>query len=173
MSKSKAKNSQLKLLFLCAEVLLAVVALVLFMATPAVKYSLSTLIGGVENPIAGIACIFGSSDPKVNLTWTGLLAFIFVAVAIVALCFLCVLVVTKKKFGLTNLCKIIIAGLLIAAGVFVFFTVPAFTGANGDGSFAAGSIANAKYSIGAGWVIGAIVSIAAGAIAGLEVALDK
>ena len=173
MSKSKAKNSQLKLLFLCAEILLAVVALVLLMATPGVKYSLSTLIGGVENPIAGIACIFGSSDPKVNLTWTGLLSFIFIAVAILLLCVLCVFLVTKKKFAFANLCKIIIAGLLIAAGVFVFFTVPAFTGANGDGSFAAGSIANAKYSIGAGWVIGAIVSIAAGAIAGVEVALDK
>ena len=173
MSKSKAKNSQLKLLFLCAEILLAVVALVLLMATPGVKYSLSTLIGGVENPIAGIACIFGSSDPKVNLTWTGLLSFIFIAVAVVLLCVLCVFLVTKKNFAFANLCKIIIAGLLIAAGVFVFFTVPAFTAVNNNYSVNIGGNQLSGYGLGAGWIIGAIVSIAAGAIAGVEVALDK
>ena len=172
MSK-KEKKSQFKLLFLCAEVLLAVVALVLLMATPGVKYTLSTIIGNGEKTVAGIACIFGNADPKVNLTWCGLLAFILVAVAVALLVVLIVLSLGKKKLAFVGLLKLIVAGLLIAAGVFVFFVVPAFTAANGDGSFAAGNIANATYSIGAGWIIAAIVSIVAGALVGVEIALDK
>lgn len=168
MAKSKAKKSQLKLLFLCAEILLAVVALVLLMATPGVFHQ-DPLFGTKD--VAGIRVIFGGDN--LNLTWSGLLAFIFIAVAIVLLMVLCALEVAKKKFALANLCKIVIAGLLVAAGVFVFFTVPAFTGANGDYSVNIAGNALSAYGLGAGWIIGAIVAIAAGAVAGVEVALDK
>ena len=166
MSKRK-QSSQLGLLFLCLEVLLAVVALVLLMATPGVVYN----IGSVSKSFSGIQCIFGGDGYSVS--WAGLLSFIFIAVAIASLIFLVVLQLLKKKFAFANLCKLIVAGLLIAAGVFVFFETVAFTAANGNGTINIGGNNLAGYALGAGWIIGAIVSIAGGAVAGLEIALNK
>ena len=167
MAKKSKKNSSAKLLVGAIEFLLAVVALVLLLATPAVTYKVTSIIGNGSSSVSGIACIFGDADASVKLTWAGLLSFIFIAVALVVLCLLCAMALGKKKFALAGICRFVAAGLLIVAGVFVFFEVAAFKAANGDGSFAIGSLANAEYSLGAGWLVAGIVSIVAG---GLSVA---
>lgn len=166
MSKRK-QSSQLGLLLLCLEVLLAVVALVLLLATPGVVYK--TAIG--DNSYSGIQSIFGGD--KLSPSWAGLLSFIFIAVAVASLVFLVVLVLLKKKFAFVNLCKLIIAGLLIAGGVFLFFETAAFTSANGNLSISVGGKDYASYALGAGWIIAAILSIAGGAVSGIEVFLQK
>ena len=165
----------LKLLIGCCEFVLAVVALILLLATPAVNYKLSSGLLGAEKTytVSGIAGMFGGTDAEYASSWAGMLSFIFIAVAVVILCLLFVFVLTKKKFALAGICKFVAAGLLIVAGVFVFFEVAAFKAANGDRSFSWGSIANATYSLGTGWLIGGILAIVAGGLSVAEAFIVK
>lgn len=171
----KSNNNTIKLLVMCTEIVLALVAVILLLATPAVTYTMSSGLLGSKTTytVAGAAAIFGSKDPEYALTWAGLLSFIFVACALVILLVLCCLTLAKKKFALAGICKFVAAGLLIVAGVFVFFEVAAFKAANGDASFSWGSIANATYALGAGWLISGILSIVAGGLSCAEAFLKK
>ena len=170
MAKKSSKNNTLKLVVGAVEFILAVVALILLIATPAVTYTMSSGLLGTKSTysVAGTAAIFGSKDPEYALTWAGLLSFIFVACALVILLLLCVMSLTKKKFALAGICRFVAAGLLIVAGVFVFFEVAAFKAANGDGSFSWGNLANATYALGAGWLVSGILAIVAGGLSCAE-----
>jgi len=148
---------------------LAIVAFILLLATPGVKYTMSSgLIGSSgTTSVAGTACIFGGTDAKYSSTWAGLLAFILVVVALVILIAAIILPMLKVKAldkfaGVLNIVAVLS---LICAGIFAFCIVAAFKAANGDGSINGGSILQANYSIGAGWVISGIILIAAGAFA--------
>ena len=145
---------------------LALVAFILMMATPAVMYK------GEDVIAKGIVAIFGSKEKvaiagislgtvETKLAWSALLAWIFVLIALIVLCLGVVLPLLKVKAlerfaGVMNLCAVI---LLVVAGIFMFITTPVFWAANG------GDNVPNNVALGAGWVIGGILAIVAGAIA--------
>ncbi|MBQ9265800.1 MAG: hypothetical protein IJ186_01835 [Bacilli bacterium] len=151
---------------------LALVAFILMMATPAVTYTLT--IGGSSSTstVAGVNAIFGSGDDY-GPSWAGLMSWIFVLVSLLILVAGVVLPLLKvkalQKFaGVLNLLAVL---LLVASGIFMFCEVPAFQAAAGDASFSIGG-AGGTYGLGAGWVIGAILSLGAGAVAILPTVMD-
>ena len=163
MAKSK-KGGNTKLLFLVCACALALVAFILLLATPSLTWTYKGAITGTTTgSLSGIVGIFGGTDAKYNMPWAGLLAFILMTVGLVLLLVLSALALAKKNFGLAGILKFIAAGVLIAAGVFVFFEVAAWEAANGSGKIALGDLANANYSIAVGWIISSILSIVAGA----------
>ena len=167
-------KKMVKTLVKCCEAVLAIVALVLLMATASVKYTYTgALTGKTVTSVAGTTGIFGGTDAEYSAPWAGMLSFIFIVVAVVVLCCLFVLALLKKNFKLAGIFKFVAAGLLIVAGVFVFFEVAAWTAANGDAAFAVGSYASGKYSLGAGWLIGGILAIVAGGLSCAEAFLMK
>ena len=149
---------------------LAIVAFILLLATPGVKYTTTQNVIGSSSSttsIAGTVCIFGGTDAKYASTWAGLLAFILVVIALVILIAAIILPMLKVKAldkfaGVLNLVAVLS---LICAGIFAFCIVAAFKAANGDVGFSIGNAVSATYSIGAGWVISGIILIAAGALA--------
>ena len=165
MAKKGNKNSTIKLVVGAIEFVLAAVALILLMATPALTWK--TVLG--NGSVKGITAIFGGTVDKIeyHASWAGLLSFIFIAVALVILCLLCVFALTKKKFALAGICRFVAAGLLIVAGVFVFFEIPAFEAANGSGTASLFGNKLAEYVLTGGWITAGIISIVAG---GLSVA---
>ena len=153
--------------------LLAVVAFVLLMATPAVMYK------GEDVVAKGIVAIFGQKETssigglisftsETKLAWSALLAWIFVIVALVILVLGVVLPLLKvkklEKFaGLLNLVAVL---LLVVAGVFVFITCPVFFAANGFDKVPD------NCALGAGWIIAGILAVLAGVVAILPAAAD-
>ena len=160
---------------------LALVAFILLMVTHSVVYlddaaknwysGISAVFGGGQAQISvsgfGLTVSTGAVDVDAKLAWCALLAWIFGLVAMLVLLFGALIPVLKikalEKFaGLLNL---IAVGLLVVAGIFVFFTVPAFAGANewknSDG-----------WGLGAGYVIAAILFLAAGAVAALSPVME-
>lgn len=165
MAKKKG-NSNGKLLVGCCELLLAIVALILLLATASVVYTYKgVLTGETKTSVSGIVGMFGGTDAEYAASWAGMLSFIFMACAIVILLVVLVFALTKKKFALSGICRFVAAGLLIVAGVFVFFEVSAWQAANGNASFAIGTYASGSYSLGAGWLVAGILSIVAGGLA--------
>lgn len=135
---------------------LAIVAFILLLATPALSWK----SGNLEYTIPGTVAMFGGtvSNVKYNSTWAGLLAFILVVVALVILCAGIILPMLKVKAldkfaGVLNLVAVLC---LICAGIFTFCVVSAWNSTNK---------LLLDYSIGAGWVISGIILIAAGAFA--------
>ncbi len=167
-------KKMLKVLVMCCEVVLAIVALVLLMATASVKYTYKgALTGETVTTVSGMTGIFGGTDAGYAAPWAGLLAFIFIICAVVILAVLFVLLLLKKDFKLAGICKFVAAGLLIVAGVFVFFEVAAWTAANGNASFAVGSYASGSYSLAGGWIVAAILAIVAGGVSVAEAFVIK
>lgn len=151
---------------------LALVAFILMMATPAIMYKddvvakgIVAIFGKKENvALAGIS--FGTAETK--LAWSALLAWIFVLLALIILCLGVVLPLLKvkalEKFaGVMNLCAVV---LLVLAGIFMFITTPVFWSANG------GDKVPDNVALGAGWIIGGILAIVAGVVAILPAAAD-
>ena len=164
----------LKLLIGCCEFVLAVVALILLLATSSVVYTYKgALTGETKTAVSGVAGMFGGTDAKYAAPWAGMTSFILMACAVVVLLVLFVFVLTKKKFSLAGICKFVAAGLLIVAGVLVFFEVAAWQAANGNASFAIGTYASGSYSLGAGWLIAGILSIVAGGLSVAEAFIVK
>jgi hypothetical protein len=165
-ANKSSKNNTLKLVVGAVEFILAVVALILLIATPALTWK--TVLG--DGSVKGITAIFGGTVDKVqyNASWAGLLAFIFIAVALVILLLLCVMTLTKKKFALAGICRFVAAGLLIVAGVFVFFEIPAFEAANGSGTASLFGNKLAEYVLTGGWITAGILSIVAGGLSCAE-----
>lgn len=117
--------------------------------------------------IFGIGIPTGEMDFSGTLAWNALIAWIFVLVALVIVCAGVILPLLKikalEKFaGILNLVSIC---LFIVGGVLMFFTVPAFAGAN-EWSNSNG------WGLGVGWVFAAILSIVAGAFAALPTVAD-
>ena len=144
-----------------------IVAIILFMTTPGVNYTASSqLIGGsTSTSFAGQTLIFGGENIAIN--WAGLGIFIALVCGLVLLFCGFILPIANvkaaKKFA--GLINFLAACCLIAAGVFAFFIIPAFTAVNGSASFDWGTLAKGEYSITFTWIIAAIVSIAGGVFA--------
>ena len=169
MAKKSKKNSTLKLVVGAVEFLLAAVALVLLFATSSVVYTYKGMLSGTTVlKYSGVAGMFGGTDKNYAMPWAGMTSFILLACALVVLCILCLFALTKKKFALAGICRFVAAGLLIVAGVLLFFEVSAWTAVNGDLTIKAGDYANGSYSLGAGWIIAAILSIVAGGLSCAE-----
>ena len=152
---------------------LALVAFILMMATPAIMYKGDDVIA------KGIVAIFGKKEAvsiggiglgtvETKLAWSALLAWIFILLALIILCLGVVLPLLKDKAlekfaGIMNLCAVV---LLVLAGIFMFITTPVFWAANGGDS-----VPN-NVALGAGWVIGGILALVAGIVAILPAVAD-
>ena len=155
----------LKFAPLCA-LLLAIVAFILLFATHSVEYANGSLKGWYDGPAAlfgkgqslgawGGISIVGEFEGKA--AWNAVLAFIFIIIALLALLISAIMVFVKikalEKFG--GLIALIAGGLLLVAGIFIFFTLPAFFSANELGD-------TKNFALGAGWVVAAILAILGG-----------
>ena len=155
------------------------VGFVLMMVTPAL-FSQSEVFGTkVELWYSGTAAIFGHGKSQIasgsttvvtdfneSLAWNALLAWIFVLVSLIILLLGFILPMLKirvlEKFaGILNLVTV---GLLIAAGIFMFFSVPTFASAN---NFDADG-----WNLGAGWWVAAFLTLGAGVFAALPTIAD-
>ena len=156
---------------ICAAIL-ALVAFILMLATPAILYD------GQDVVAQGTTVIFGKTTTTnaiittvkshTDLAWSALLAWIFVMVSLIILLCGVILPALKvkalEKFaGLLNLCAVV---LLVVAGIFMFITTPVFFAANGVDSVPD------KCALGAGWIIGGILALAAGIVAILPAVAD-
>lgn len=149
---------------------LAIVAIVFVLATPAMKFT--GLLS--ETLIPGTTALFGEKTTvlgKVVVVYKpSVLALIGWILALVGtLVVLCGVILPllkvkgiKRFAGVMNLIAVVT---LVLAGVFMFLVVPTFASANYDGH-------TDGLTIGAGWVIAGILSIAAGAFAILPAAAD-
>ena len=168
----------LKFAPLCA-LLLAVVAFILLLATNGLTYA--NEVGGTKLTgfYSASAVMFGQGKYQAaagggSLTvdwegkgaWNAVLAFIFVIVALVALLVSAITVFVKikalEKFG--GLIALVAGGLLLVAGIFVFFTKGAFSAANELGDMD-------KWGVGAGWIVAAILAIVAGVVSAFPAVL--
>ncbi len=155
----------------CAAVL-AIVAFILMLATPAViwKASLGGL-GTLSSEVSGVVAIFGQpktdSQGAINVTAGAVIAFVLILAAILILIAGVVLPILKirtlEKFaGVLNLVAVLA---LVAGGILMFFEVLMYCGAQEvdvpDGT-----------SLGAGWVIGGILAIVSGVVAILPAVFD-
>ena len=143
-----------KLAPLCGAVL-AVVAFILVMATPAL--TMDAFGGKIE--IAGTSAIFGETTTLLgktiqvyNPSWAALIGWILLIVAFVVLVLSTCgeLLGVKALKGLNKLFNIIGACSLIVAAILLALVVPTFMGAN--------DMSGEGMGIGAGWVIAVILS---------------
>ena len=150
--------------------LLAIVAIVLALATPAMRYTgllSETLIPGTTalfgetTTVLGKVVIVYKPSALALIGWILALAGVIVVLCGVILPLLKVKGI-KKFAGIMNLFAVVV---LVLAGVFMFLVVPTFAAANFDGH-------TDGLAMGAGWVIAAILAIAAGAFAILPAAVD-
>lgn len=143
---------------------LGLVAFILYMATHAIVNT-----GAINGWYGGTAVIFGKGPASVagingtfegNPAWVALIAWIFVLLGVLCLLVLFVgsLLKVKALAKLSNLLTFISGGLLVAAGILSFFSIPAFAAANDWGN-------TDGVALGVGWIFGAILSIVAGGIA--------
>ena len=169
----------LKFAPLCA-LLLALVAMILLLATNGLTYagevggqkltgfySASAVMfgqGKYQAAAAGVGSLTVNFDGKG--AWNAVLAFIFVIVGLVALLVSSLMVFVKIKVleKFSGLIALVAAGLLLVAGIFVFFTKGAFSAANDYGEMQ-------NWGLGAGWVVAAILSILAGVVSAFPAVL--
>ena len=153
---------------LCA-LLLAVVAFILLLAGEALVHDYE-LMGKVHDFYSGSVVLFGKGNAVILSistavedgvgAWNAILSFIFMIVALLALLVSSIMVFVKikflEKFG--GIIALVAGGLLLVAGIFLFFSKAAFGAANdmGDGL--------KDYSLGAAWIISAILAIVAGVV---------
>ncbi|MBR0294985.1 MAG: hypothetical protein IJQ67_03675 [Bacilli bacterium] len=150
---------------------LGLIGFILMMVTPSVAY-----FEDANSWYSGTAAIFGKGSAHVTisgysitgdwegtLAWTALLAWIFILVAMLIVLCSFVLSLMKKKLGekLAAILDLVVIGLFLVAAMLMFFTAPAFAGAN--------DLNASKLGLGAGWIIGGILVLAAGVFAALPV----
>ena len=148
---------------------LAIVGFILMMVTPAV----AAFSGDKVSYYAATDALFGTEN--VPALWPGLLAWIFVLVAMVGGIVLFILPLVKINLlgKFSDLASLIICGLLVVAGVFLFFesaALQAVINSNAWSSLVFGFLVD-SYAVGAGWIVAAILLICAGAAAGLPAIL--
>ena len=147
---------------------LAVVAFILMLATPAMLVEdvqfggTLAMFGGDLSLAQKVYLVAGSA----KLAPLALIAFILVLVGLIIVLAGVVLPLLKinalEKFaGILNLVALVC---FVVAGIFMFCVVPSFTAANGFDKVPDG------YNIGVGWVFGGIFAIAGGAFAILPAA---
>lgn len=149
----------------------AIVSLVLLMVCPSITY----VVLGQAQSYSGMMGIFGGKITisgggltaqvgEIKATVTAVIAFVLMIAGVVILLLGALLpamnVTALNKFsGLLNLIAVVC---LVAAGVLVFFEVPAFCGAQSTDRVKWNA---SNYSLGTGWTVSGIVSIVGGALA--------
>ena len=163
----------LKYAGICSLVL-AAIAFVLMMATPAISYKSSitnvdfggtvAIFGSKDLTLAQVALI-GASEAKPSVL--ALIAWILAlaGLVIVLLGIIMPLLKVKAFTKFAGVLNLVAVGCFVVAGIFMFIVVPTFFGAHEV------DVPNGA-NIGAGWVIGAIIYILAGAVAILPAAMD-
>ena len=150
---------------------LAIVGFILMMATPAV----AAMNGNNVSYLPAVEALFGTENSQA--LWPGLVSWILVLVALVGGIVIFVLPLLKiDLFGkMSDLVSLILCGLLVVAGVLLFFESAAYQAALNDATSGwGGAIASTlgvTYAVGAGWIVGGILLICAGAVAGLPAIL--
>ena len=169
----------LKFAPLCA-LLLAIVSFILLLAGQALVHDYQVLGSNLHDyytaPVVmfgqGEAVLLGTSvkyaaDDGVKGAWNAILAFIFLIVALVALVVSSIMVFVQIKAleKFSGLIALVAGGLLLVAGIFMFFTKGAFAAANDweDGL--------KDYGLGAAWVISAILAILGGLVSAFPAVL--
>lgn len=158
-----------------AALVLGIVAFVLLMATVGVFNKVELLGKVVITNFAGTTVLFGKTEETIlgnavtKPAVTALIAWILIIVALVILLLGVILPLLKVKAldkfaGVLNLVAVCA---LVVAGVLLFFTVGAFTSANGVDKDSV-----QYFHLGAGWVVAAILSIVGGVVAILPAAAD-
>ena len=143
---------------------LGLIAFILLLATNAM-----VLTGALNGWYSGALVLFGegkanlagyTANTDAKLAWVALIGWIFILLAVLIL--LCLFVGSLLKIKaldkLAKLLTFVAGGLLVAAGILLFFTIPAFGAANDWNN-------NDGVALGAGWVIAAILAIVGGGIA--------
>ena len=157
----------LKFAPLCA-LLLAVVAFILLLAGEALVHDYELLGSKVHDFYSAPVVLFGNGNAVVlsisgtvsdyKGAWNAILAFIFMIVALIVLLVSSITVFVKikalEKFG--GIIALVAGGLLLVAGIFLFFSKAAFGAAN--------DIADGlkDYNLGVAWIISAILAILGG-----------
>lgn len=155
----------LKLSPLCALVL-SIGSFVLLMVTPALTNTYTVLGKTISDFYSAFAVIFGKGQASLlnvlidfegTLAWSALLAWIFIGAAALLLLVSTIGSFLKSKSAkkFSGLVALLSAGLLLAGGIFLFFTKAAFYGANGLST-------NDPYQLGAGWIVSAILALVGG-----------
>ena len=152
-------------------VLFAIVAFILMMATSGVMYQ----SGSTQYNYEGILVLFGGTRSGlyglVSVTFKpaaiSLIAWILVLVAIIIILLGIILPLLKVKAldkfaGVLNL---IAVAALITGGILLFFSAPAFYGANKD-------VVSESVRLNVGWVFAGILAIVGGCFAILPAAVD-
>ncbi len=160
-----------------AALVFALVAFILLMASHSVVYADNT-----ANWYSGISAVFGGGTAQVDimgwsksgsvdakLAWPALIGWILILAAMIILLLGVVLPLLKIKAldkfaGVLNL---IAVGALVAAGILIFFTEPAFGAANDWNSDAIKA-----WTLGAGYIVAGILAIIGGVLAILPAAVD-
>ena len=141
---------------------LALVAFILMLASNA----LVTKALGNTYYVAGTSVLFGEKGAIVDVApaATAIIAFIFVIVAILILVLNFVMPLLKVKAfeKVGKILNFVAIGALVLAGIFLFFTRAAFSGAN-DGAFD-------DYNLAFGYVFAAILLLLGGVVAFLPTA---
>lgn len=156
---------------------IAIVGFVLMMTCPSLVYTLTNPITGAKSSTSysGIMGIFGGTTKasigsftfeagKINPTPLAIVAFVLLCLAIVVLLLGAILPIAKVKAlnkfsGLLNLIALVC---LIAAGVMIFFEVPAWCAAQSTADY---KMSTDNFSLGAGWVVAGILAIVGGVVA--------
>lgn len=150
--------------------ILALIAFILMLGTNSLVFnykegaiSVSTSISGTLGIFGGTYTVMGIST-TCNATWSAIIAFILILVAMIILLAGFILPLLKihtldKVAGILNLVAVLA---LIVAGIFLFIELPCFNG-GGD---------TTGWSLGAGWIIGGIMCLLAGGVAILPAAFD-
>ena len=149
---------------------LAVVAFILMLATPAMVVS-DVMFGGTLAMFGGDVSLAQAAylvAGSAKLAPLALIAFILILIGLIIVLAGVILPLLKinalEKFaGILNLVALVC---FVLAGIFMFCVVPSFTGANGFDKVPDG------YNIGAGWVFGGIFAIAGGVFTILPAAVD-
>lgn len=168
----------LKFSGICAAVL-AAIAFILMMATPALKYIVTILGSTTTTNLGGSEAIFGNANPTlaqvvfvnsdsvIPASWNAIIAWILVmaamAVLVIGFVFPLLKIKALDRFaGVLNLCAV---GALVVAGIFMLIEKKTFLGLIGvsDGSY---------YHLGAGWIIGAIMAFLAAIVAVIPACAD-
>ncbi len=153
-----------------AALLLAIVSFILMLSTSSVSITGSAFVFSRTGTFTGIEGIFGNADSGLKPTWSAVIAFVLIIVAMIIIIAGIVLPILKihaldKVAGVLNLVAVVA---LIVAGIFLFIEVPCFRGANELTT----DVAGITYGLGAGWVIAGILSILGGVVAILPAVFD-
>lgn len=158
----------LKYAGICAFVF-ALVAFILMLATSALVYPIEKTddltVSGTLGIFGGVIAsadfgVFGKAEATYDATWSAVIAFILIIVAMIILLAGFILPLLKihaldKVAGILNLVAVVA---LIVAAIFIFIEVPCFAGVNLNGK-------TDGWTLGGGWVVAGILAIVGGVIA--------